>query len=322
MSTRLGLYWAFGTWLSHVSLLSIEFRAGGDGYAAARIVVETSQLPYSENGNEREALLLAHYPWPGPDCIRRRREIVWAAGRVIEPAAKYGALVAAGIAVVLMLLHWRRHDSVRAAGELLGATTPFGYIVVGLGAAAVTFLSARRHAAAHPHWVYTADELATLDGASINWPAVPEELDPNANGEACAANCTTDGLGTSSPGQRASSGVNPIWSAAATLLGRTLDPVPVGTASCSTSTACGSTPNKPSTTFIYARTASGALAPTSSRAHEASRWVPNGNRRPNGSRCARVVLSIKSHSISGSQRIGADKSFMLKCARWDNSTPG
>ena len=101
-------------------------------------MVETSQLPCSENGNEREGLLLAHYPWPGPDCIRRRREIVWAAGRVIEPAAKYGALVAAGIAVVLMLLHWRRHDSVRAV-ELLGATTPFGYIAVGLGAAAVIF---------------------------------------------------------------------------------------------------------------------------------------------------------------------------------------
>jgi hypothetical protein len=77
---------------------------------------------------EREGLLLAHYPWPGPDCIRRRREIVWAeivrAGRVIEPAAKYGALVAAGIAIVLMLLHWRRHDSVRAV-EILGPTTPF-----------------------------------------------------------------------------------------------------------------------------------------------------------------------------------------------------
>ena len=60
------------------------------------------------------------------------------AGRVIEPAAKYGALVAAGIAVVLMLLHWRRHDSVQAV-ELLGATTPFGYTAVGLGAAAVSF---------------------------------------------------------------------------------------------------------------------------------------------------------------------------------------
>jgi hypothetical protein len=115
---------------------------------------------------------------------------VWAefvrAGRVIEPAAKYGALVAADIAVVLMLLHWRRHDSVRAV-EILGAT-PFGYIAVGLGAAAVIFGSARRHAAAHPHWVYTADEPATLDAASINWPAVPEELDRYANGEACAAN--------------------------------------------------------------------------------------------------------------------------------------
>jgi hypothetical protein len=104
----------------------------GDGYVAARIVVETSQLPCSGNGNEREGLLLAHSPWPGPDGIRRRREIVWAeivrAGRVIEPAAKYGAPVAAGIAVVLMLLHWRRHDSVRAV-EILGPTTPFGYIL-------------------------------------------------------------------------------------------------------------------------------------------------------------------------------------------------
>ena len=68
--------------------------------------------------------------------------------------------------------------------------------------------------------MYTAAELATLDAASINWPAVPEELDRYANGEACAANRATDGLGTSSPGQRASSGVNPIWFAAATLLGR------------------------------------------------------------------------------------------------------
>ena len=37
---------------------------------AARIVVETSQLRCSENGYECEGLLLAHYPWPGPDCIR------------------------------------------------------------------------------------------------------------------------------------------------------------------------------------------------------------------------------------------------------------
>jgi hypothetical protein len=83
-----------------------------------------------------------------------------------------------------MLLHWR-HDNVPAV-ELLGAATPFGYIVVGLGAAAVVFRSARRRAATHPHWVYTADELATLDAASIDWPAVPEDLDRNANGEACA----------------------------------------------------------------------------------------------------------------------------------------
>ena len=96
----------------------------GDGYAAARIVVETSQLPCSENGYEREGLRPAHYPWPGPDCIRRRREIVWAeivrAGRVIEPAAEYGPLVAAGIAVVLICIDGG--TTVRAV-ELVGATT-------------------------------------------------------------------------------------------------------------------------------------------------------------------------------------------------------
>jgi len=37
---------------------------------AARIAVETSQLPCSENGNEREGLLPAHYPFPDPDGIR------------------------------------------------------------------------------------------------------------------------------------------------------------------------------------------------------------------------------------------------------------
>lgn len=101
----------------------------GDGYTRCRCSDRGRNIPVTvfRERYEREGLLLAHYPWPGPDCIRRR-EIVWAAGRVIEPAAKYGALVAAGIAVVLMLLHWRRHDSVRAV-EILGPTTPFGYIL-------------------------------------------------------------------------------------------------------------------------------------------------------------------------------------------------
>lgn len=82
--------------------------------------------------------------------------------------------------------------------------------------------------------MYTADELATLDATSIDWPAVPEELDRYDNGEACAANGTTDGLATSSPGQRASSGVNPIWSPRPHCSAATFDPVPHGTASCST----------------------------------------------------------------------------------------
>jgi hypothetical protein len=183
--------------------------------------------------------------------------------------------------------------------QRLSATSPSGLALPPLSS------DPRAATPAHPHWVYTADELATLDAASIDWPAVPEELNRYDNGEACAANGITDGLAVSSPGQRASSGVNPIWSPRPHCSAATLDPVPPGTASCLTyTTASGSTSNQRSTTFIYARTACGALAPTSSRS---PRSIPMGAKwesRPtaNGLRCSREVLSIKSHSISGSQQ--------------------
>lgn len=101
MSTRLELYWAFGTWLSHVSSLSIQFRAGGRRVRRCSDRGRNIPVTVFRERDERVGLLLAHYPWPGPDCIRRRREIVRAeivrAGPVIEPAAKYGALVAAAL---------------------------------------------------------------------------------------------------------------------------------------------------------------------------------------------------------------------------------
>ena len=60
---------------------------------AARIVVETAQLPCSENGYEREGLLLTHClsvarPGLHPGPPRDRVVEIVRAGRVIEPAAK------------------------------------------------------------------------------------------------------------------------------------------------------------------------------------------------------------------------------------------
>ena len=118
---------------------------------------------------------------------RHRRDIAWTeiarAGRFVEPIAKYGAPATAGIAVVLMVGHWWRHSGASVV-EILAASNPFGYLAITLGAAALLVRFARRRAATAPHWVYTADELATLDAACIDWPAVPEELDRYANGEA------------------------------------------------------------------------------------------------------------------------------------------
>ena len=101
---------------------------------------------------------------------RHRRDLIWTeiarVGRFVEPTAKYGAPAAAGIAVVLMVGHWWRHTGTSAV-EILVASNPFGYLAIALGAAALLVRFARRRAATAPHWVYTDDELATLEAAGL-----------------------------------------------------------------------------------------------------------------------------------------------------------
>ena len=209
---------------------------------------------------------------------RHRRDIAWTeiarAGRFVEPIAKYGAPATAGIAVVLMAGHWWRHSGASVV-EILAASNPFGYLAIALGAAALLVRFARRRAATAPHWVYTADELATLDAASIDWPAVPEELDRYANGEALRREWHNRWMSRIHPGGAALVWREPHLVAVATLLGRDIRSSP-GTASCSTSTASGSTSTKPSMASTHGRTAFGAPAPTSSRrpARTLPTWWP------------------------------------------------
>ena len=154
---------------------------------------------------------------------RHRRDIAWTeiarAGRFVDPIAKYGALAAAGIAVVLMAGHWWRHSGASVV-EILAASNPFGYLAIALGAAALLVRFARRSAATAPHWVYTVDELATLDAASIDWPVVPEELDRYANGGALRREWHNRWMSRIHPGGAALVWREPHLVAVATLLGR------------------------------------------------------------------------------------------------------
>lgn len=154
---------------------------------------------------------------------RHRRDLIWTeiarVGRFVEPTAKYGAPAAAGIAVVLMVGHWWRHTGTSAV-EILVASSPFGYLAIALGAAALLVRFARRRAATAPHWVYTDDELATLEAASIDWPAVPEELDRYANGEALRREWHNQWMSRIHPGGAALVWREPHLVAVATLLGR------------------------------------------------------------------------------------------------------
>ena len=155
---------------------------------------------------------------------RHRRDIAWTerarAGRFVDPIAKYGAPATAGIAIVLMVGHWWRHSGASVV-EILAASNPFGDLAIALGAAALLVRFARRRAATAPHWVYTADELAILDAACIDWPAVSEELDRYANGEALRREWHNRWMSRIHPGGAALA----LWRephlvAVATLLGR------------------------------------------------------------------------------------------------------
>ena len=154
---------------------------------------------------------------------RHRRDIAWTerarAGRFVDPIAKYGAPATAGIAIVLMVGHWWRHSGASVV-EILAASNPFGDLAIALGAAALLVRFARRRAATAPHWVYTADELATLDAACIDWPAVPEELDRYANGEALRREWHNRWMSRIHPGGAALVWREPHLVAVATLLGR------------------------------------------------------------------------------------------------------
>jgi hypothetical protein len=154
---------------------------------------------------------------------RHRRDIAWTeiarAGRFVEPIAKYGAPAAAGIAVVLMVGRWWRHAGASVV-EILAASNPFGYLAIAVGAAALLVRFARRRAATAPHWVYTADELATLDAASIDWPAVPEELERYANEAALRREWHNRWMSRIHPGGAALVWREPHLVAVATLIGR------------------------------------------------------------------------------------------------------
>ncbi len=113
---------------------------------------------------------------------------------------------------------WRHSGA--SVVEILAASNPFGYLAIALGAAALLVRFARRRAATAPHWVYTADELATLDAASIDWPAVPEELDRYANGEALRREWHNRWMSRIHPGGAALVWPEPHLVAVATLLGR------------------------------------------------------------------------------------------------------
>jgi hypothetical protein len=144
---------------------------------------------------------------------RRRYDIAWTeiarAGRVVDPVAKYGAPAAAVVSVVMMGLYRWQHSGA-AFLDVLGASNPFGYLALGLGAVAGICRFARRRAAVEPAWLYTDDELATLDAASIDWPAVPEELDRASAAPRMAQ--PMDVAHTCTPGPPHSSGVNHTWS--------------------------------------------------------------------------------------------------------------
>lgn len=154
---------------------------------------------------------------------RHRRDVIWTeiarTAGVVIPLAKYGTPVAAGMAAVLITMHRWNHPEA-AMAETLAASNPFGYIGIVLIAAALTAGVARRRADTAPHWVYSEDELETLDAASIDWPAVPEELDRYANGEALRREWHGTWLARIQPGGAALVWREPHLVAVATLLGR------------------------------------------------------------------------------------------------------
>jgi hypothetical protein len=160
---------------------------------------------------------------------RRRRDAVWAeiarAHRFAAPMAKYGATAAAALSALMMARQWWHHPAASAA-DVLTAAGPFGGLAIVVTAVALLTRCARRRTAAAPPWVYSDDELKTLDAASIDWPAVPEELDRYANGTALRREWHGTWLARIQPGGAALVWREPHLVAVAALLGRDIQASP------------------------------------------------------------------------------------------------
>ncbi len=139
-------------------------------------------------------------------------------GRAVYPIAAYGTVLTVIIAVALLaVLSIRDPDA--ASEEILAASDRFRYLAAVFGAVYLALRFARRRTSAQP-WVYTADELATLDAASIAWPGVPEDLDRYANGETLRREWHNIWMARIQPGAAALVWREPHLVAIATLLGR------------------------------------------------------------------------------------------------------
>ena len=138
-------------------------------------------------------------------------------GRAVYPLAAYGAVLTAIIAIALMaVLSLRAPDIQR---EDPGGLGRFRDLAAVLGVVTLALWFTRRHAS-EPPWVYTPEELATLDAASIAWPAVPEDLDRYANGETLCREWHNIWMARIQPGAAALVWREPHLVAIATLLGR------------------------------------------------------------------------------------------------------
>lgn len=154
--------------------------------------------------------------------VRRRGALARIAdsrvGRAVYPLAAYSAALAVLIAIALMAVHAVRNADASSA-EILAASDWFRNLAAVLIAVALVLWFARRRASAPP-WVYTAEELATLDAASVAWPAVPEDLDRYANGETLRREWHNIWMARIQPGAAALVWREPHLVAIATLLGR------------------------------------------------------------------------------------------------------
>lgn len=157
------------------------------------------------------------------DQLVRRRSILARiadsrVGSAVYPLAAYGAVLTVIIATALMVVHSLRAPDV-SSGEILAAAERFRDFAAVLGVVTLGLWFERRRSSAQP-WVYTAAELATLDAASIAWPAVPEDLDRYANGETLRREWHNIWMARIQPGAAALVWREPHLVAIATLLGR------------------------------------------------------------------------------------------------------